>query len=71
MPSQKTLSGWQMELTLNKSAQIVMGVKYAKDCKIQRVNHISCFFYKLVFTSCKAEQRLQGMELQEKEAQKD
>ena len=29
------------------------------------------FFFKLGFTSCKAEQPLQGMELQEKEAQKD
>ena len=48
-----------------------MGVKYAKNCKIQRVNHISYLFYKLVFTSCKAEQPLQGMELQEKEEQKD
>ena len=28
------------------------------------------FFFKLRFTSCKAEQPLQGMELQEKEAQK-
>ena len=28
-------------------------------------------FLKLVFTPCKAEQLLQGMELQEKEAQKD
>ena len=29
------------------------------------------FFLKLGFTPCKAEQPLQGMELQEKEAQKD
>ena len=29
------------------------------------------FFFKLGFTPCKAEQPLQGMELQEKEAQKD
>ena len=29
------------------------------------------FFFKLGFTSCKAEQPLQGMELQEKEAQND
>ena len=29
------------------------------------------FFYNLGFTPCKAEQPLQGMELQEKEAQKD
>ena len=29
------------------------------------------FFKKLEFTPCKAEQPLQGMELQEKEAQKD
>ena len=29
------------------------------------------FFKKLGFTPCKAEQPLQGMELQEKEAQKD
>ena len=28
------------------------------------------FFFKLVFTPCKAEQPLRGMELQEKEAQK-
>ena len=31
-----------------------------------------CFlFFKLGFTQCKAEQPLQGMELQEKETQKD
>ena len=29
------------------------------------------FFFKLGFTPCKAEQPFQGMELQEKEAQKD
>ena len=29
------------------------------------------FFFKLGFTPCKAEQPLQDMELQEKEAQKD
>ena len=29
------------------------------------------FFFKLGFTPCKAELPLQGMELQEKEAQKD
>ena len=29
------------------------------------------FFFKLGFTPCKAEQPLQGMELQEKETQKD
>ena len=30
-----------------------------------------CFFFKLGFTPCKAQQPLQEMELQEKEAQKD
>ena len=36
------------------------------------VRHSSCHFLKkLGFTPCKAEQPLQGMELQEKEAQKD
>ena len=30
-----------------------------------------CFFFELEFTPCKTEQPLQGMELQEKEAQKD
>ena len=29
------------------------------------------FFFSLGFTPCKAEQQLRGMELQEKEAQKD
>ena len=29
------------------------------------------FFFKFGFTPCKAEQRLQGMEFQEKETQKD
>ena len=29
------------------------------------------FFFKLLFTPCKAEQPLQGMDLQEKETQKD
>ena len=32
---------------------------------------ISVPFFKLGFTPCKTEQPLQGMELQEKEAQKD
>ena len=32
---------------------------------------LSLFFFKLEFTPCKAEQPLQGMELQEKETQKD
>ena len=35
--------------------------------KLQKIH----FFKKLVFTPCKAEQPLQGMELQKKEAQKD
>ena len=35
LPSQKTLSGLQMELSLDKIVWIVLGVKYAKDCKIQ------------------------------------
>ena len=33
-------------------------------------NEMVDFFFKLVFTPCKAEQPLRGMELQEKEAQK-
>ena len=32
---------------------------------------INAFFFKLACTPCKAEQPLQGMELQEKKAQKD
>ena len=32
---------------------------------------VTCIFKKLGFTPCKAEQPLQGMEIQEKEAQKD
>ena len=32
---------------------------------------VTCIFQKLRFTPCKAEQPLQGMEIQEKEAQKD
>ena len=42
LPSQKSLSGWQMELSLE---QIVLGVEYAKNRKIQKVNHISCEGY--------------------------
>ena len=45
VPSQKTLSGWQMELSLDKVAQIVPGVKYSKNGKIQKVNHMSCGRY--------------------------
>ena len=41
----KTLNGWQMELSLDKVAQMVLGVKYAKNRKIQRENHISCGGY--------------------------
>ena len=33
--------------------------------------NIFIFYFQLRFTPCKAEQPLQGMELQEKEAQKD
>ena len=33
--------------------------------------HTFCLFFKLGFTPCEAEQPLRGMELQEKEAQKD
>ena len=33
--------------------------------------HKKTFFFKLGFTTCKAEQPLQGMELQEKVTQKD
>ena len=45
-----------------------------KDSKqIPTLNKKACrgFFLKLGFTPCKAEQPLQGMELQEKETQKD
>ena len=52
-----------------------MGVKVSKDKKISiwvdRENLIYVRFFYLGFTSCKAEQPLQDMELQEKEAQKD
>ena len=34
-------------------------------------NSLEHFFFKFGFTPCKAEQPLQGMELQEKETQKD
>ena len=34
-----------MELSLNKAAQIVLGVKYAKKYKMQGLNHISCEGY--------------------------
>ena len=33
LPSQKTLSGWKMELTLDRVAQMVLGAKYAKNHK--------------------------------------
>ena len=36
-----------------------------------QVLQLPWFFFKLGFTPCKAEQPLQGMELQEKEVQKD
>ena len=41
MPSLKMLSGWQMKLFLDKVAQTVLWVKYAKTCKICNINHIS------------------------------
>ena len=40
---------------------------YLKQLQFVKYSH----FLKLGFTPCKAEQPLQGMELQEKEAQKD
>ena len=40
LPSQKILSGWQMKLSLDKVAQINLGVKYAKTFKISSINHI-------------------------------
>ena len=36
-----------------------------------KMQHLKRFIFKSGFTPCKAEQPLQGMELQEKEAQKD
>ena len=39
--------------------------------KITPAHFISICFFKLGFTPCKAGQPLQGMELQEKETQKD
>ena len=44
---------------------IISKITWEHECKY------SAFFYILGFTPCKAEQPLQGMELQEKEAQKD
>ena len=40
-------------------------------CGVSRGEALFCLFFKLGFTPCKAKQPLQGMELQEKEAQKD
>ena len=37
MSLQKTLIRWKMELSLDKVVQIVLGVKYVKNRKIQRV----------------------------------
>ena len=37
----------------------------------RKILDICMYFFLMVFTSCKAEQPLQGMDLQEKEAQKD
>ena len=44
--SQKALSSWQMKLSLDKVAQIVLGVKYAKYSKIQRlISHVEDNFF--------------------------
>ena len=40
LPSHKTLSGWPMELSLVKKAQIVLWVKYAKTCKAQHKSYL-------------------------------
>ena len=43
------------------------------ECYLDVMNKCFCFLFSLKsrFTPCKAEQPLQGMDLQEKEAQKD
>ena len=43
----------------------------SKTISLLENNKKQFFFKKIVFTSCKAEHLLRGMELQEKEAQKD
>ena len=46
-------------------------LKSKKDTEnMQTISFFKFFAYRLFHTSCKAEQPLQGMELQEKEAQK-
>ena len=49
LPSEKNLNGWQIlgQSSPNGSG----GIKYAKNRKIQRVNHISCRGY--LNTLCK------------------
>ena len=49
------------------TTQSMVQSSYLKQLQFVKYSH----FLKLGFTSCKAEQPLQGMELQEKEAQKD
>ena len=43
---------------------------YATQLTVLKHFYIFLFFFELGFTPCKAEKPLQGMELQEKEAQK-
>ena len=54
-------------------ANHIKSVVYGQPTALRKCLWIYHFFlfFKLAFTPCKADQPLQGMELQEKEAQKD
>ena len=40
LPSHKTLSGWQMKLSLVKKSQIALWVKYARTCKANHKSYL-------------------------------
>ena len=59
----------QLKSKANKTKSVDL-IKYKKQRNLV-VNFSKNFFFKLGVTPCKAEQPLRGMNLQEKEAQKD
>ena len=60
---------WKNELKLF-TTWLIKILKYFKLIR-KTVGQFFCFFFKLGLTPCEVEQPLEGMELQEKETQKD
>ena len=64
------LDGVSQIVFSSKTRSKKIGINFSCE-KLLFCEILFCLFFKLGFTPCKAEQPLRGMELQEKEAQKD